>query len=1519
MSVSQKIIPHKGMDIDSDELYVQSEFATFLKNITYQVNDSDGKGIDEGSNAGVFTPLEANYKACNLKFPDGENHVVGFYESKEFSEGYVFVHNSNSNHFIYRINKDRGNCELIIETPCLNFQLNPAHFIGKTRCTLQSIAYLNNASKKEEVRKFLIFTDNFNTQRFISVEDAILTNGFDPIRFPYFNTGSDCDKCNFINLGMQQPTDCIGITTVKRDSQDISDATKPNLLNYKTWQFRVKYIDVWGRESEHGNISDMFIISTGSNCVSSSNGLPRCIKLNFKAGCPLVDKIQIEFRNCNGNTRGLSTESDWFLYDVIDKYNDCGTGQWFERTIRNPYQEEYDRLISTGMTTAEAEKKAGVLLKYDSITNTFQYHFCGDKECQPISPSQTNRSFNPLPITSSSVFSIAQNIGLANNRRGFPVLDCNVIDKIKFSVIPPEKNNECDDFKLRKITVWAFIYNIFNETYTPIRRDGNRNVFGVSDCTKNNPFTYQQIFPADQEGFIGYLAGTKHYCISKQYSYNRLTGEYEYTGIPFNPGATINFFKRPLQKFEFSVLPGKYIFRISGHRSAPTDDYQKTSTYTIGQTPISSLGQLSLETNEFVINVCDEDVEIKDPMMIYDLTHTGNNCLGEATNVVEGYLYEDEINKIPIELARVQPNNGKAFRRLTDHNGHYFSSTRKNNEYVRLYGLKSCTINSFLAKSDTAYDGDYTKWYRFNDLYAYKKENKYPATDRILIKGRVGLCTDANIGLQGVLVVLKRGQFAYTDANGEFVIVAHDRGDIGGRIDDLIYSQRGTCHIYDCDDRCKFCFTDVIVNAPACNGLQRVFNVTDKKVNVKGLNLRGPKNGGRYGLGFKLHDWAGRKTFIQSNDSNYIDIPSIQETGVFDFSKIKFSIDPGIIFPDYATELSFYITENLNYDDDLTWVAERIQYVDNTGNTNNAAPTQIRLYYEGLGEYNKQNNFSTNSVWQFILDTEAPVTGDQVEFIANGDGQIFNKRITSLVKYDKDGKYFSVDYTDQLKDLKDGVLIKLIRPKQCINKNFYYKICPVIKIKNGRPDIYEGTFNFFDSYMLTRQIPVPVEKKTSGTSGEIVTTTENQLKNYPFLFEHHSPSDLWGDHCWNKGEVNTKNPFENQRLLRTEIALSDAVSNNGIINGLGRFDEENTVVFDEQQWSGITGVFPELNNVLIICEHDFFIVPFNDTGVQVDPSGNVVARSAENKFGRPERKIGNNFGCQSNDINTIQIRNGIVVFLDRSRSGLVINNFSEAADLSFIGINSWIRTKTKFIDERNGTDNNEKYFHGIIDPKHNKYFLTDFELKAVQIDADFINDSLELNPQISETMSIDLDNKSISYHSFTPEYYGCIEGHNMDKQLISFRKGEAWFHHELRNANNRFNNFFGRDCEWVIEVIANIDNTKQKKFTWVEFYCKEIQPYIDRIMTESGQASRLMPNWWDRREKFWAADFKCAINSIFDSNINEETGINVLLDGDVLYGRWIKTRFRPHPKFINNYFELTAIIINMIAIEKSST
>src|SRR5690606_35789539 len=122
--------------------------------------------------------------------------------------------------------------------------------------------------------------------------------------------------------------------------------------------------------------------------------------------------------------------------------------------------------------------------------------------------------------------------------------------------------------------------------------------------------------------------------------------------------------------------------------------------------------------------------------------------------------------------------------------------------------------------------------------------------------------------------------------------------------------------------------------------------VGERHVGIRGVNIYGLESGGRYGWGIIAWDKLGRHTFVQATDKCYIDIPSLRDTQVFKFCTISYTIDGSIVFPDWVHGFTFVFTKNLNNDDSIMWIVDKVTLIDNTGKENRANPTKIRIFYE---------------------------------------------------------------------------------------------------------------------------------------------------------------------------------------------------------------------------------------------------------------------------------------------------------------------------------------------------------------------------------------------------------------------------------------------------------------------------------------------------------------------------------------------------------------------------------------------
>lgn len=1468
---SEKIIPVEGINLDISPLYLGNQKARLIKNMDISLLN---KG--DGSNVLVFKPLTSTELYSNIKLPAGKNIVCGGGVSRERNEAYIWRWNSLKNHSIVRI-KD-GVEEFVYVGPYLKLSLDPSHYIS-----IVGKMFAQKVCVGDEERTYLYWTKGIGRQGFLCVEDSIETNSFNETSYPFFG-GNYYDREELVSLGIVKPEGCIKIKPV------ISGNNGLNLIKERTLRFRISYTDRYGRPSEHGNLSGSYYTE---DCLGSSVD---CLDITFEAGGPLWEKINIEIQ------RGCTTE--WDTIDVIDKYEKCNE-PWYRRPINTN-------------------------INYNTENNTITYRYCGGKSCTPIPDAETQRIENPLPQTSQSLFSIGGGIALANNEYGFKPWECDLKDKISFIVEKPTPDPLIDN-TTRNIVVWMSIFNSFDNRGGTIQglwnKDG-KTVFGGVGNGNNEVEsgiigTYKMHFAdPEQQGFIGYLAGTKIAAVSEQYRYNTEIGDYEKYGVAASPSEIRS--NKWLQRFEFkNVPPGKFIFRVASHQKKLTEaDYQKTSTYIQGHGTISGINvnhNIVSGSRELFIDVCSKDYNSRDESTVLVLTDI-TNPERRDTRVAEGYIYETkdgEQGAIPIEMASITATGIGINRRVysTDHNGFYFCSAKDASYSLQFWIRKDCKFNQVGSLSVPRSAGITTR-----NFYAIDKWSTYldEKCNRVIVKGRITDC-DTGAGLPGIIVGITEGQFTLSNDQGGFELIVHDL-ESQPRKSKILFMSTGRCNITTCaGDKC-FPTRDYI--QPACSVCtERIFQLQTYELRLSTLGRSGLQKGGRYSFALSGSDWMGRTNAAQTDNRWDLQIPNENETKSFKYSKIKCVIDAAAVFPLWMKKLYFRFSKNLAYNDFLTWVVDRFEFIDNTGLVNTVTPTQIKIYYSSLNEYAKQNNFSSNVNWQFVDERNSLRIQDIVHFVANGDGVIFDKTITSLVKYDKDGRYFLIEYTSDLSNLKEGAYLKLMRPSECVDANIYFSVCKTIDIIDGKPTDYEFTLDAVDSYQVNRQIPTPVvitKKKTVivENSNPVIyeeveeSETVNIIKPYSWSFEHDSPNDLWGTKCNNRGQAISKNPYEDIICKKSEVALSGAIGVNGVVNFHHYFDNARKTMFPDG-YGGITAGVSQQNIILFICENDNYVINYDDNSVRYDSSGRAFVSGSDNQFSKPRPKSGENYGCLLIDRNTISYHNGLVVWFDSQRSCLVMHDFKSANDFSSGQCFKYLSFKSRDIKKFNKTTGLKRFWHGIINPVDGQYYLTDFNLR----NKSYINNDMDVSLTKEDTFCFDLSVKGFPLRktcSFTPELYLALESDEKESQLFSFNNGDTMSHY--RSNNTVFNNFYGVQCQHGIRIIKVTDPLKPMMDLFVETYVDEVLLYGERVLTESGQLSKIPRNFFKRGENFWAAPILCDLNTMSDPNLSIQSK---LFDGDRLRGRWIDILFMGDPDNLGKYFELTGIVISSMVVEKS--
>lgn len=1546
MPNGQKVLPIR-CNTDIAAQFADAYTARFIKNMTVNVGATDAYGqVKEGQNQTIQKSLQSNeLYVPNMALPAGDNFCIGAKGFSIVNRAYFMCYNSEGNHFIYRLNGDDRTFEMVKIDPLFNFQLNPIYFISKLGMYLDTINYIDPDTGDQEVIEDLYWTDGFNYMGYIRVDDCIATNGFST---PYF--AGDYDKGILIRMGLPTPNSCISVEEIPRTDKD--QGLLNNLL-FNTWQFRISVVDVYGRPSEHSIISDLYIPGI-NDCLGSNQSLPRCLNLIFDAGNPLWNTIDIEYRNCN--------DEQWYKTDTLFLYNGSVLSDWWTRE-RNPS------------------------INYNPTTNEITYQFCANGERNAVPTTETDRLYNPLAKRCQSINKIAEVMATANNVDGFNPLPADVLDSILVNVTAPPKTG----ITPRSITIYVPIICLLNIEGGFVQGSYSFGwVFGGPDtfvwgANNVNNETYAQYFPTStQSGFVGYLNGG-NLAISTQVYINDPTQGYNSDNIVDDPEYNAKSLgKLAFQKFVFTdVRPGTYIFRLASHLCNPSNVGQQvlpgkggtfnslydTSTTVWGNCPLASDYNIGIDgrnsSQELLINVCDEnyDTFLNNPQN--EILVIASMATPDPTYCDFIYIYESLLNNYPVELIKMLGDGSKfgidGYTSITtDFNGFGWQMSPVVGDQFPYTYLYKCIKYSFNFNIST-------DQIQFDKLYLDQVGNGVPSPpsgqppihpdfaavqcNRILVQGYVLLESNNNIGIPGITVVISRGGTAITDDTGFYQIVAHD--DVssvsGDRMDVIVLSQ-GACDYKNIDGGC---IPDIPIDIPACNAVECSSDPTtprDFTVTTFGLIytvIKSLLSGGTYGISiFAVFDWMGRCGFVQYLKN--ITIPTITESQTIGPSQVEVIIPPTTIFPAEFKYLTIGLTEELTIEDYITWIVDRFDLIDNSGNINPDAPTQIRIYYASLNQFNIENNFNTTTNWEFLeplpegQTTQQPFTSDVVNFWVNGNGTFyFNssdaksetvRAITALVKYDQTGQYFLIDYTTDLSGLLPNALIRLARPKNSINEvEPYYEQCNIIELENGIAQQNEIILNAFDTYYLDRQIPVPepvssspVLTQTAVVSGTttsyftpVATPLAIEIRTFPFPFEHNSPSNFWGQGCKNIGRVSARNPYEAEDVSQNQIALSGV--NSGELSYLQYFSSANKNDIQIQDTSGIVAIIYRQGVVHGITQYSKFRIGYNDNNVRVNASNQVIAPSAADAFGNPEVDLQNNYGCQLIDKCSIAEIQGIVAFVDRSKGEVLRYDFIKITSLSKddtineYGVmngrcDAWFRAKVKSM---NG--NPMRYFTSGYDPMGPDYILTDFTIG----NNSYINEERTYNPKVNETVVFNLMTGDLrGWRSFIPEMYAYLDGDILSNQVFMLKQAIPYSSYNV-NENNSYNVFFGIQCSKVIEIIANQPIFKKKKFNVLSIYSKQSLWFSDKITTESGQLSYLFLSNFEQALYFSFAPLMQNVNTLSDPNNSTVINQNPLQEGDNLYGDWISIRLISDSANNNNYVELLGIDVEAYDYEKT--
>lgn len=1423
--MSQKRQANKPTKINAD---VDPKYLA-VDEARYMLNAERNIGGGANSKSGKTTPIPANELMCTTTVGVGTPYLIGKYKSDLTNEVYAFYYVEGGLDYILRINEDKT-CEIVYQGDCLNFSADPKHSIEDWRVYLKYDRFCANQGGKQ-----LIWTDGINPIGMIDVEASIATDSFTT---PFFD---DClIGCEPLQMCVPEPC---GALEGEFSPLDPSQIGLNNNLLEVGFQFRYRHIYYDQRASEWSDISTLFF-QDSKGCFDIDEGLPRCISLTVPVGNPLVDKIEIAFRKDN--------EPNWFTTETVEKYQPytSQSQKWYERQLAD-------------------------LLNYSSVDCTFEYIFCNDKECTPISPVETSRVFNPIPREAQGLVRIKDSLGFYNYVKGScPLLES---ETKKMEISLNGAGVTCSP-ELVTVTFFLIAHRNAQNFNMPIFRMGGTGGLNIDDDLTDRAYFggadfngvpepnegFGQYFSGKTRNFIGYVEGTDYWVEMKQYVKSATAGSPpQYLGAPIaslsDAGWAVALRNLRLagtyyfQQGTLSVPKGtKGFLRIANHKNEDgLLQSQDQSTFVIGTIPslisYQGLGApkningiLDNQVKEIYFDTCAGSVSLS-PVFIVDDNDMKSEAGTKASSAIEGYIRDLQGN--PLEFIEVW--NDGVLRSKTDHNGYY--------SFNRWGGVSGSTQLDI--RAEQAASGAFTN-IKFQtvqsqldvlvradieiDNPAYQLD--YYEDVQVLVRD----CNSAPVG--GVRVAMTGTKYEVTDDLTGIATFKIRNNSNRSRIVRGVVMDAKNCFNIDCSGGCNFCLpTTVLTTLPSSFKDVHYTNLAVIGLINKAtalLGKKGLKAGGRYEWALIAKGNCGRLSAAYPitvldgsiDTGSFMDVPKTQEKDALTFNSISYDAR-GLVLPDWVDCVSLARTENYNQYE-LQWVVDKREFL---------AGDKIRLTIQSLNDYNASFNFKSNTIYQFLEN-------DRVEFISNGNGAIFDTATFGLLNYQiispstdfiaagdeaPPADFFNqilIENDGKLNTLTVGAKIELQRPKKCTAENTpLYAVLQLDVIEVSGQKVLAnptGTFSTFDTYFVTRSISsIPTQ-----------------------IFEHRNPSDFWGDTLngiSDVGKAYFKNKFENESRFGRNITINS-------LNQFNRFGDLEKTLDDPQQGDLIAvGVYDGQVGVGI-GEHDNFLFNISDDFLRLGADGIVRAQSPDNIISDGEPKVVGQFGCQYEDIGSVYFGDGWITWADLSKGALVKHDFSAAKDIAEGKMNSYLRQKWGIMQAFNGTSQLDI----------NRYrFVTGFNYhtNALQLTMKRLTGANTYNTQdylLSESETILIEPRMeefLTMASYAQDGYSNLNIKDANGSgFISFAGASVYNHPIKSNVYNRFN---GVAVDRVVMIAINQEPDFIKRGVGIEIQSDKMY-FVSRVKVDDASFQSIIPPIrMEKQEDKWVGSFLSNINS----------------------------------------------------------
>ncbi len=1390
---------------DIDEKYLSPAQAFYIKNREYFTNIHGA--TFNGQNLGKSSPAAANYPACNLQMPGGENYSMGTYSCDRTSEVYIFILNSNKVSFIYRVNSK--SCDIVYDEPCYKPSAEPKNAITQWRVWLDVKDTCKNWAGKR-----LFFTDGIFLGC-IDVEASIATDSFTT---PFFK---DCsDPCDYISLCTATPFKPLRATFLPKSG---TDRLLTNKIVDVGFQFMYRWVYYDGRTSIWSEPSSYYYQSA-DECFENENGFSRCMSLRIPLGNAMVSYIELAYRTDNNN--------QWFLAETIEKYKQYNNvqQQW--------YQTQLSEIVSIG---------------YSNIDCAFDYTFCNDKECLAIPQSESDKVFIPFPREAQGLIPFGNSILWYNYKSGNCPLPRSVIDNVHIDLDCSNQESNCNKTFV-EVTVYAVIHEFFHNRnqfiYTLESDPVNKTLWfgGLHPSESSGDFEtgWGQRFNEKTKNFIAYIEGTEYFGEMKQYrkSANGVIDEFPQVTNMSDSGTqrqwrrfrnTGGFF---FSKCTIRVPRGtKGFIRLTSHQE--TFANTEKSTFVEGVTnlntyngtkdlgPVINPGNLNPKQEEIFFDACGTGTSIDlitQAFIIKDnaIDSQVGSAYAQKASAVSGYIFDS--NNEPVAGALVYYSD--VFGNVSDHNGFY---------HVVFPGVDGDVSFKVKAETDCSVFGDVITQAisvtKGEMTYHDFKIDNVPYTNNNYIRAQVRVVDCNDYPIEGIRVALSGHKSGVTNGLGEIRFKVRNYFTRNRAAKAIIMDKKG-CFEIDCANNCNPCMPSFDTVLPACfisGGIgTNIISIGTGKINVTALLHQGSlKSGGRYGFGAIVKGDCGQLSFV--NKGKYIDIP--KKCGdIDDVCNLKYDLS-SVILPIWAKSFTVVRTKNLN-PFELQWVVDKAEYKDN----------KITITIQSLNDYNFKNFFESNTIYQYLK-------GDRVEIIADEKGKYyceslnyqilspFHNTIVSGLK-EPVAKYFNqiiIEDDGRIgKIIKEGTIIELQRPADCKTEEGYYSIgaqfdTVLNAAGDGRTILNpKGIFSTFDTYKIRRKIG----------------------KSVPMTFEHHSPSDFWGDKVSDVGQVYIVNKFEDEVRKERNITISAA-------NDFNYFGDLEKTIGDKQMGGLVAGNITDDKLLLWICENDNFINQTADDLLKIGSNGNVTAISEDEVLSNSQPKIIGKYGCQYDHIGSIYFGDGYATWADVNKHAYIKHDYQQATDVSFTKIKAWTAARFQQIEtwNRAQTDPLNKYRFSTGYNHLNKMVMTTLkQLRHSGIDN-------EKEPMISPNETIIFrpeDDKFYGQSSCTPEAYGSLNSFNGSGcTYLTVQNGLAWLHPIIPQ---KVGSFFGVPVDQVIGICLNKFPEKNKVGLAIEIQ-DEMLWFAWKIKTSNPKFESEIPAVrWRKTEYKHSAEFLCNKN-----------------------------------------------------------